>query len=104
MLVSVFVACCSQVLLKKAADSNYKNWLAQYLNKRVILAYALFSLSAFVSMYVLRFIPLSLAVILESAGYIFTAVLSYTLLKERLNKKQLAGMALIIFGIILFIF
>ena len=102
MLAAVFTAACSQLLLKKAAGAVYKNRLAEYLNPRVITAYGLFTLSALGSFYALRFIPLSLMPVLESSGYVFMAALSYIFLRERLNKRQLGGMALIIAGIVLF--
>ena len=103
MLLGVFVASCSQILLKKAADNKHKNALAEYLNARVIAAYAMFFVSALVGMYVLRYIPLSLAPILESSAYVFVAVLSYCILKERTLKRNLFGIGLIITGTIVFV-
>ena len=46
-------------------------------------------------------IPLSFGLILESAGYIFVAILSYVFLKEMLNKKQILGLVLILIGIVI---
>ena len=103
MLVGVFFASCSQILLKKSADKRYKNILAEYLNIRVIVAYTLFFVSAFVGMYVLRYIPLSLAPIIESSTYVYVAVLSYFILKEKMSKRNLFGIGLIITGTILFV-
>jgi len=103
MLLGVFVASCSQILLKKSADKQYKNILAEYLNARVITAYAMFFVSALVGMYVLRYIPLSLAPILESGAYVFVAVLSFCILKERMSKRNLLGIGLIIVGTIVFV-
>ena len=40
--------------------------------------------------------------ILESTGYIFVAVMGYIFLKERLNRRKMAGIALILVGIIIF--
>ena len=103
MLLGVFCASCSQIILKKAAGKRYKNLVAEYLNIRVITAYMLFSASAAVGMFVLRYIPLSLAPILESAGYVFVAALSCFLLKERISKRNMVGIALIIIGTIVFV-
>jgi len=102
MIAAVFVSSCSQILLKRAADKTYSSRIAEYLNWRVIFAYGLFGFSALVNMYVLRHIPISLAPVLESTGYIFVAVLGFRFLKEKLSIKQLFGMALIIVGIIIF--
>lgn len=40
--------------------------------------------------------------ILESTGYIFVAVMGYIFLKETLSRRKLAGIALILVGIIVF--
>ena len=102
MLASVFMASYSQILLKIAANAQYKSKLSEYLNVRVIGAYMLFAVSATVGMLVLRHIQLSLASVLEASGYINVAVLSTLLLKERLCIRQIGGILMIILGIVLF--
>ena len=102
MVGAVFVASLTQILLKKSADAKHKDKLSEYLNKKVVGAYAAFGAVAMVNMYVLRFIPLSLAVVLESFAYVFVPILSFVLLKERLKSRQMVGIAVIIFGIIIF--
>ena len=97
------MASCSQILLKKSADKPHKNKLAEYLNARVLTAYAMFAGSAAAGMLALRHIPLSFAPILETSGYIYVAVLSYCLLKERISKRKLIGMVLVIAGTVLFV-
>jgi len=102
MLAAVFVAACSQILLKKSAERQYGSKLAEYLNVRVIGAYAMFSATAIASIFVLRHIPLSLVPVLESSVYVFVPILSRLFLQERLNKRKLAGIAFIIVGIVIF--
>ena len=102
MLVAVFVAACSQILLKRSANKKHANLIAEYMNLLVIGAYALFGVSTIAYMYVLRYIPMSFTVILESAGYVFVAILGWLFLGEKLNKRQLLGMGLIVLGIIIF--
>ena len=102
IIAGVFIAACSQILLKKAALKKYDSVLAEYLNWRVILAYGLFGCSAIMTMLSLRFVPLSLVPVLESAGYIFVAILSLIFLKEKLQKLQLLGIGLILLGIFIF--
>ena len=99
MLASVFVAACSQILLKAAASSQYKSRLAEYLNARVIIAYVMFVGTAVVGILVLRYIPLSFVPILESSAYVFIPVLGRFFLKEQISGRQLAGTVLIIAGI-----
>lgn len=102
MLIGVFVSSLSQILLKKAAMQQYDNSLKFYLNPKVIFAYFLFFGCTLLSVYALKVVPLSMSPILESVGYIFVAILSYIFFKERLNKKQILGMGLIILGIVVF--
>ena len=99
---AVFVVSCSQILLKLAANKSYKNKQAEYLNWRVIAAYGMMGATFIVSMYVLRYISLSLVTILESATYVFVPVLSRIFLGEKLGKNQVIGMFLIITGIVIF--
>ena len=103
ILVSgALVASISQIMLKKSAEKEYPSKLKEYLNPLVIIAYILFFGTTFISMYALKVVPLSMAPILEASGYIFVAILSYIFLKERMTKKQLIGMALIILGIVIY--
>lgn len=102
LLVSVFISSVSQILLKKAANRTYENPLKEYLNPLVIGAYGMFFCSVILTMVALRYVPLSMSPILESTGYIFVTVLGYLFLKERLSKRKLLGMVLILAGIVIF--
>ncbi len=102
MVVSVFISSVSQVMLKKSAQKKYPSKIREYLNPVVIIAYALFFGCTLITMYALRVVPLSTWPVIEASGYIFVAVLSFIFLKEKLSKRQLAGMAIIVAGIIIF--
>ena len=99
-LFSVFISSVSQIILKKSANIKYENPIREYLNIRVIVAYSIFLLSSFVTIYACKFVPLSIGPVLESAGYIFVTVLGYIFLKERVGKKKLLGLACILCGIV----
>lgn len=98
-LFSVFIASISQILLKKSALKKHDSFIKEYLNPLVIIAYIIFFCSTLITMFSYNAIPLSFGVILESAGYVFVAILSYLFLKETLNKKQILGLFLILIGI-----
>ena len=102
MICAVFVASCAQILLKKSADTVHSNKLSEYFNFKVIVAYAAFCAVALTNLYVLRYIPVSLAVVLESSAYAFVPILSFVLLKERLGLRQIFGIAIIVAGIGIF--
>lgn len=102
MILSVLIASVSQIMLKKSAERKYPSKTKEYLNPLVITAYFLFFGTTLISMYALKVVPLSMAPILEACGYIFVAILSYIFLKEKMTKKQLLGMILIIIGIVVY--
>jgi len=102
LLVSVAVSSVSQLLLKISAKKTYPSKIKEYLNPYVICGYGLFFGCTLISMYALKVVPLSMAPILESAGYIFVAALSYFFLKEKLSKRQFIGIFLILVGIVVY--
>ena len=102
LLFSVFISSVSQILLKKAANRTYESPLKEYLNPLVIFAYGMFFCSVILTMLALKNIPLSMQPILESTGYIFVTVMGYFFLKERIGKRKMAGIALILLGILIF--
>ena len=103
-LGSVLISSISQIMLKKSADKTYETTLREYLNPLVIIAYAMFFCSMLITMYCYKYVDVSAGPILESAGYIFVAVLGYIFLRERFSLKKIIGMAVIIAGIALFSF
>ncbi len=102
MIAGVLASSFSQIMLKKSAQKTYGSKIKEYLNPMVIIAYILFFGSTMISLYALKVVPLSMSPILEALGYIFVAILSYIFFKEKLTKKQLIGMLLIIVGIVVY--
>ena len=101
-VTGVLISAFSQIMLKKAAGRQYSSKIKEYLNPLVIIAYMLFFGCTLISMFALKVVPLSMSPMLEATGYIFVAVLSFIFFKERLNKRQLLGMALVFAGIVIF--
>lgn len=98
----VFISSISQIILKKSAEKEYSSKIREYLNVRVIFAYIIFFAATLCSILAYTKIPLSLGPILESSGYFFVAVLSYIFLKEKISKKKMLGLSIIIIGIIVY--
>lgn len=99
-LISAF----SQILLKIAAKEPHRSWIYEYLNVKVICAYFIFFLATLITVYCYKVVPLSLGAMLESSGYVFVTVLGYLILKEKVSKQKLAGMALVVAGVIVVAF
>ena len=97
-----FLSAISQVMLKKAALRQYPNKLREYLNPMVIVAYTIFVGTTFLSIYAYKGIPLSMGPVLEATSYIYVTVFGVTIFKEKLNRRKLIGLALIVSGIIVY--
>lgn len=99
LLVGVFIAAISQVMLKKAALKKYTSPLQEYLNPLVIFAYILFVGTTFLSIWAYREVPLSMGPVLEATSYIYVTIFGVKIFGEHINKKKLLALALIIIGI-----
>ncbi len=101
-LISVLVSSVSQILLKISAGKTYDSKIEEYLNAPVIIAYGLFFLSTVVTVLAYKYVDLSLGPVLEATGYIWVTLLGYLILKEKVSRKKLLGLVVIIVGIIVF--
>lgn len=102
LIASVFVATCSQILLKKSSDIKYESIIREYLNWRVIVGYGMMFVSTILTIIAFKNLDYKNGPILESIGYIFMMVLSRAFIKEPITKNKLIGNALILAGIIVF--
>ncbi|MBQ9211600.1 MAG: multidrug ABC transporter [Clostridia bacterium] len=101
LVAGTLISSVSQVMLKKAAMKEYNSSLREYLNPLVIGAYALFVLSTLMSIWAYRGLPLSMGPLLETSGYLFVTAFGVLLFQEKLNRRKILALALIIGGIIL---
>lgn len=99
----VFISSLCQILLKKAALKTYSSKFKEYLNITVIGTYLLFLSLTLLSVICLRFILISHVMIIDSTGYIWVTLLSRFLLNEKISKKNIYGIIIIIIGILIII-
>ena len=97
---SVFISSISQIILKKSADKKYDSKIKEYLNPLVMIAYGIFFLATLVTIYAYKGIPLSLGPILETTGYLWISLLGYSVLKEKIGRRKILGLTVVIVGII----
>lgn len=100
-LLSVLIAAMSQILLKISAGKQYTSRTREYLNARVISAYAIFFLSSLLTVLAYRGVPLSMGPVLETTGYLWVTILGRLILKEKVSRRKLTGLAVIVMGVIL---
>lgn len=103
LLFSNFVGAVSQVLLKKSALEPHKNVVREYLNAKVVIAYALFFAAVFIDLTALKIVPASYVPIIEASSYVFAIILSRIFFNDRIKAKQVAAIALIIAGIAVYV-
>jgi len=99
---SVFVSSVSQTILKKASSVERKSVIREYLNLPVILAYGMFFGSTLLTMLAYKKLPLSMSPAFESSSYIFVTVFGVTVFKEKLGRRKLFALLLILLGIVIF--
>ena len=102
ILLGTFISSVAQVMLKKAAKRQYASLWQEYLNPRVIIAYVIFFGASLLAVFAYKAVPLSMGPILESTGYLYVTVFSVTVFHEKLNKKKLLALALIVAGIVVY--
>ena len=101
-VLGVIISALAQILLKKSADIERENKLKEYLNFKTIFAYGIFFGATLCSVIAYKYVPLSMGPILGTTEYVFVAILSYYLLKEKVSKKKLMGLIMIILGVLIF--
>ena len=95
----ILAGIAGQMLLKAGADAP--TLVAQVLRPSSLLGLALYGSAAFMYMFALRKIPVSVAFPSVSLSYAIVAVLAYFLFGEPFGLKQAGGIALIMGGVML---
>lgn len=103
-ILAVCISSISQILLKKSANIERKSKIAEYINIHVISSYGLLFTSTLLTLYAYKEVKLSTGIVLETLSYILIPVLSYFILKEKIQKRQVKGIVLIIVGILVYSF
>ncbi len=99
---ALIIAAFAQIMLKRAANVKRSSPIEDYLNPTVIAAYFLMFITTFITIYSYKVLPLSLGAVLGSMSYIYVTVLSVRLLNEKITRRKIFALALIIVGVIVF--
>lgn len=102
LIISVVVASFAQILLKKSAAKTYSSAIREYLNVYVICGYGLMFLSMFITIMAYSGLDFTNVPVVESLGYVVVMFLGYLFFKEKITKKKLLGMAVILSGIFVY--
>ena len=99
LLVLTLFEAVGSVFLKKASGAD--GILALLKEPRFFLGGFLYFTAALLNIYVLRFLDYSVAFPLKSFTFIWTVLLGYYAVGEKITRRKLAGVALIILGAVL---
>ena len=102
MLGSVSIAAFSQILLKTSANRGHEGFWKQYLNWRVVTGYFMLLISMLLSVWAYSGMDYKYGPAIESVGFVLVTFLSWWLLKEKMTRRKLAGIGLIVVGLIIF--
>ncbi len=102
MICAELLASTSQVLLKKSAEKKYASFIQEYLNILVIGGYGLLVLSMIISIFCYGGLGYMGVVVMEPMAYILVMIMSRIVFKEKITPSKIAGMCLILGGIVVF--
>ena len=103
VVVSVFSAACSQMLLKQGARKQYPSFLRQYLNPWVIGGYGIMGASLLLNVFCLsRGVQVKELGGIESLSYLFVPVLSWVFFKEKITWRKAIAIVVIMLGVVVF--
>ena len=98
LVIMTFLGAVASLFLKKASSS--KSILDLIKNKNIYIGGFLYLSSAILNIYLLKFLDYSVVLPMTSITYIWTMVLSYFILKEKISKKKIIGVISIILGVV----
>ena len=101
-LLNSFLSAIGQALLKKSAIKKYSNIIFEYLNIYVLCGYGIYIITTFLSILIYQRISLSLGVVLDTSGYFQVTLFSTVLFHEKLTRKKIVSLCIIILGIIVY--
>lgn len=102
LIVSVTIASFAQILLKKSAEKSYSSPLREYLNPYVICGYGLMFLSMFLTITAYSGLDYTNVPVIESLGYVVVMILSRFFFREKISKRKVLGMVMILTGIVIY--
>ncbi len=102
MIAGTFFGAVSQLLLKQSAGKKYKNILGEYLNWRVMTAYAIYFGVLILNTYCFTRVQMKLGPVIDCFTYAFILLLSRLVLKEKSTKGKLLGNLVILIGILIY--
>lgn len=99
LLIMTMIGSVASLFLKKASGSN--GLIEMLRNVNLYIGGFLYVTSAVLNIWLLKILDYSVILPLTSLTYIWTMVLSYFILKEKITLKKMVGVCLILIGAII---
>lgn len=90
------IGSAASLFLKRA--SNTKELSAMIKNLNLYIGGSLYLISAVLNIWILQYLDYSVVLPLTSLTYVWTMVLSYWILKEKITKRKIKGVIMILTG------
>lgn len=101
LIIMTIVGSVASLFLKKASSSESIFELLK--NKNIYIGGFLYLASAILNIYILKYLDYSVVLPLTSITYIWTLVISYSILKEKISYKKVAGVICILIGALIIV-
>lgn len=101
LIVMTIIGSIASLFLKKA--SNSETIIKLLKNKNIYLGGGLYLTSAILNIYILKYLDYSVVLPLTSITYIWTLIISYKVLKEKISLKKVVGVIFILLGAIIIV-
>jgi len=98
LIIMTMLGAVASLFLKKASGAD--GLLALIKNINLYIGGFLYLASAVLNIWILRYLDYSVVLPLTSLTYIWTMILSYLILKEKITLKKVGGIVLILAGAI----
>ena len=99
LLVMTLIGATASLFLKKASNSSGLIVLIKNIN--LYIGICLYGTAALLNVWILRYWDYSVVLPLTSLTYVWTMVLSYIILKEKISKRKIVGVILVLIGAVL---
>lgn len=99
LIIMTLMGAFAALFLKKA--SNFKDIKALIFDINIYIGGILYFLSALINIYILHFLDYSIVLPFTSITYIWTMIISYYIFKEKISRKKIIGISLVLVGVML---
>lgn len=103
VIFMTLVSSFASLFLKKAATNNYeqKNFVFKlFQNRNIYIGAVLYCIAAILNISAFHFLEYSVVVPLGALTYLWTSLISYIFLNERITMRSIRSIFLIIIGVI----